>query len=326
MKKICVYGLGAIGGLMAGRLARAGYDVSAIARGETLTQVRSQGLQIDASGERYRVSITATDKPAELGHQDLVIISVKTTALDAVARAIAPLIGPHTVVLSAMNGIPWWFEQGLPAGAKSLNLSRLDPDGAIAAAIPRGHVIGCVTHLSATTMGPAHVKHIAGNKLIIGEAAGGGDTQRLQALASTLREGGFDTEVTASIQQEIWFKLWGNMTMNPVSFITSATGDRILADQYVRDFLSRCMVEASLVGDQIGLPIASTPEERHQVTEKLGAFKTSMLQDLEEKKRIELDALLAIVIDIARQLDVAAPNLQTLYGLSRLKAQQIHLY
>ena len=129
-----------------------------------------------------------------------------------------------------------------------------------------------------------------------------------------------------SIQQEIWFKLWGNMTMNPVSFITSATGDRILADPYVRDFLSRCMVEASLVGDQLGLPIASTPEARHQVTEKLGAFKTSMLQDLEAQKRIELDALLAIVIDMADQLKVDSPNLQTLYGLTRLKAQQISLY
>ena len=325
MKKICIYGLGAIGGLLAGRLARAGYQVSAIARGETLAQVRSQGLQIDTAAESYRTSITVTDQPADLGHQDLVIISVKATALDAVARAIAPLIGPQTVVLSAMNGIPWWFEQGLPETAQPLNLSRLDASGTIAAAIPSAQVVGCVTHLSAVTLGAAHVKHIAGNKLMIGEAAGG-DTQRLQALANTLREAGFDTEVTPSIQQEIWFKLWGNMTMNPVSFITSATGERILADPYVRDFLSRCMVEASLVGNQIGLPISSTPEARHQVTEKLGAFKTSMLQDLEANKRIELDALLAIVIDIADQLKVDAPNLQTLFGLTRLKAQQIALY
>lgn len=325
MKKICVYGLGAIGGLMAGRLARAGYQVSAIARGETLARLRLQSLEIDAAGTSVYADIAATDNPEELGHQDLVIISVKTTALDAVARAIAPLIGPDTVVLSAMNGIPWWFDQGLPLSPPSLDLSRLDPAGTIAAAIPPGQVIGCVTHLSATTVGAARVKHIAGNKLIIGEAAGG-DSQRLQALAQTLRQAGFDTEVTSSIQQEIWFKLWGNMTMNPVSFITSATGDRILSDRYVRDFLSRCMVEASEVGTLIGLPIASTPEERHQVTEKLGAFKTSMLQDLEAHKRIELDALVAIVIDMANQLDISTPNLQTLYGLSRLKAQQIGLY
>lgn len=325
MKKICIYGLGAIGGLVAGRLARAGYQVSAIARGEALDQVRSRGLLIETSDERYSASILATEQPADLGYQDLVIISVKTTALTAVAAAIAPLIGPNTVVLSAMNGIPWWFEQGLPASAPALSLSRLDPAGAISEAIPADQIVGCVTHLSATTLGPAHVKHMAGNKLILGEAAGG-NSQRLQALADILRAGGFDTEVTASIQQEIWFKLWGNMTMNPVSFITSATGDRILADRYVREFLSRCMVEAALVGDHIGLPIASSPEARHQVTEKLGAFKTSMLQDLEANKRIELDALLAVVIDMASQLDVATPNLKTLYGLSRLKAQQIDLY
>jgi 2-dehydropantoate 2-reductase len=325
MKKICVYGVGAIGGLMAGRLARAGYEVSAIARGETLAQLQSQSLQIEAADGAYSARIRASAQPADLGHQDLVIISVKTTALDSVASAIAPLIGPHTVVLSAMNGIPWWFEQGLPASAPPLNLSRLDPTGAIAAAIPAQQIIGCVTHLSAITLGPAHVNHIAGNKLILGEAAGG-DSLRLQALARTMRDAGFDCDIAPSIQQEIWFKLWGNMTMNPVSFITSATGDRILADPFVRDFLSRCMVEASLVGDQIGLHIASTPEARHQVTEKLGAFKTSMLQDLEARKCIELDALVAIVIDMAEQFNLAAPNLQTLYGLTRLKAQQIKLY
>lgn len=325
MKKICIFGLGAIGGLMAGRLARAGYEVSAVARGQTLALVQSNGLQIEAEDECYSACITVSDQPVDLGHQDLVIISVKTTALDTVAAAIAPLIGPHTVVLSAMNGIPWWFEQGLPASAPSLDLSRLDPNGVIAAAIPANQVVGCVTHLSATTLGAAHVKHIAGNKLILGEAAGG-DSQRLKVVEKTMRNAGFDCDVVPSIQQEIWFKLWGNMTMNPVSFITSATGDRILGDPFVREFLSRCMVEASAVGDQIGLPIASTPEARHQVTEKLGAFKTSMLQDLEAHKRIELDALVAIVIDIAEQLKVAAPNLQTLYGLSRLKAQQIALY
>lgn len=325
MKKICIYGLGAIGGLMAGRLARAGYQVSAIARGQTLALVRSRGLQIDTQDESDVAHITVSDQPSELGHQDLVIISVKTTALAAVASAIAPLIGPDTLVLSAMNGIPWWFEQGLADAAPSLDLSRLDPDGVIAKAIPSGQIIGCVTHLSAATLGPGHIKHIAGNKLIIGEASGG-TSQRQGDLAQVLREAGFETEVVPSIQQEIWFKLWGNMTMNPVSFITSATGDRILSDPFVREFLSRCMVEASLVGDRIGLPIASTPEARHQVTEKLGAFKTSMLQDLEAHKPIELDALLAIVIDMADQLKVDSPNLQTLYGLTRLKAQQISLY
>lgn len=326
MKKICIYGLGAIGGLLAARMTQAGYQVSAVARGATREAVANRGLQLYSAAGDMSAMITVDADPGALGPQDLVIISVKTTGLVAVAREIAPLIGPETTVLSAMNGIPWWFAMGLNQQAQGLDLSRLDPKGEIASSIPGPLVLGCVTHLSATTLGPGQVRHIAGNRLIIGEPLGGVDSVRLQALHQVLIDAGFETDIAPSIQQEIWFKLWGNMTMNPVSFITSCTGDSILSDRYIRDFLSRCMLEAAVVGQHIGLPIHASPEERHQVTEKLGAFKTSMLQDLETMKPIELDALLAIVVDMAQQLRLPSHNLETLYGLTRVKASQLKLY
>lgn len=326
MKKICIYGLGAIGGLLAVKMALAGYQVSAVARGATREAVSNRGLQLCSAAGDVSAMITVDADPKALGPQDLVILSVKSTGLGSVAREIVPLIGPNTTVLSAMNGIPWWFTMGLNQQAQGLDLSRLDPKGEIGSSIPSHLVLGCVTHLSATTQGPGQINHISGNRLIIGEPLGEVNSVRVKALHKVLIDAGFETDIAPSIQHEIWFKLWGNMTMNPVSFITSCTGDIILSDRYIRDFLSRCMLEAAAVGEHIGLPIHATPEDRHQVTEKLGAFKTSMLQDLESMKPIELDGILAIVVDMAQQLRLPSHNLETLYGLTRAKASQLKLY
>ena len=326
MKKICIYGLGAIGGLMAARLAAANHSVSAVARGATLEAVQRDGLTLREAGAERRLSIVTGDNPGQLGPQDLVILSVKTTALPDVAMSIGPLIGPGTTVLSTMNGVPWWFLHGLNAAPRGLTLNTVDPDGALGAAMPPEFVVGCVTHLSAAVDAPGVVRHVAGNRLIVGEPSGGADTERAQALAELLTSARFDVERAPSIQQEIWFKLWGNTTMNPVSFLTAATGDAILDDGYVRDFMSRCMREASQIGARIGLPIDADPEQRHTVTRQLGAFKTSMLQDLEAHKPVELDALVAVVIELGGQVGVSTPNLEALFGLARLKARQEGLY
>ena len=323
--QICIYGLGAIGGLVAARLALAGYTVNAIARGETLAQVQAHGLTLhDAQGTRT-VPVHAVQQPQALGVQDVVVVSVKTTALAEVARQMAPLIGPDTVVLSAMNGIPWWFLRGLQGAPAGLQLDSVDPAGAISQALPAQQVLGCVTHLSAAVPQPGHVRHVAGQRLILGRPQGALIAAD-QALVQMLGAAGFEVEVAPSIQAEIWYKLWGNMTMNPVSMLTRATGDQILDDPDVQDFLTRCMREAADIGARLGLPIAMSPQERHQVTRKLGAFKTSMLQDLEGHKPLELDALLRVVIEIGQQVGVDMPNLQTLMGLSRLKARNLGLY
>lgn len=327
--KLCVYGAGAIGGLIGARLAKAGYSVSAVARGATLEAIRTRGLRLsspESDGEAQAFRIQAHDDPAALGAQDVVVLAVKTTALDSVAPAIQPLIGPDTVVLSAMNGIPWWFCHGLSANAvRDVTLTSIDPTGEIIRAIPADRVIGCVTHLSATTLEPASVRPIAGNTLIIGEPTGV-SSRRLDRLAEALTAAGFDTQTTGNIHREIWYKLWGNMTVNPISAITGATGDRILDDDYVRNFMSRIMEEAAAVGARIGLPITAQPEERHAVTRKLGAFRTSMLQDAEAGRPLELDALVNAVIEIAERVGVATPWTEALFGMTRLYARTRNLY
>ena len=328
--KFCIVGLGAIGGLFAARLALAGHEVSALARGATLEAVRRDGLTLveGAPGHETsrRVAINVSDDPAALGPQDVIVVAVKTTALASVAGSVAALLGPDTAVLSAMNGVPWWFFHGLAPELARIRLASADPDGQISRAIPVQRVIGCVTHLSAATPAPGTVRSVAGNRLIVGEPAGAAATPRAAATVAALRKAGFEVEEAAVIQQEIWFKLWGNMTMNPISALTGATGDRILDDDHVRSFMSRCMVEAAQIGQQIGLPIDQDPEQRHAVTRKLGAFRTSMLQDVSAGRPVELDALVASVMEIGRAVAVPTPNIDALFGLARLQAQVRGLY
>src|SRR5690606_22435374 len=201
----------------------------------------------------------------------------------------------------------------------------IDPGHAIAAAIPGERVLGCVVHLACAVERPGVVRHVQGRRLIVGEARGG-DSERARRVASLLADAGFETEVSPRIQQDVWFKLWGNMTMNPVSAITGATLDRILDDPLVRGFVSAAMLEASAIGERIGLPIPISPEERHQVTRQLGAFKTSMLQDVEAGRPVELDALVAIVTEIGRALGVPTPNVDALFSLARMHARMRGLY
>ena len=330
--KICIVGLGAVGGFFAARLARSGRDVSALARGATLQAVNAGGLRlIERVGDgeiSTTVPVNAVEQAADLGAQDLVVLTVKTTGLEAVVRTIGPLIGPETTVLSAMNGVPWWFFYGLGPALASLSLRSVDATGAIAAALPAAQVLGCVTHLSASCPQPGVVRQGFGERLIIGEPDGrsAAHSERCRAVADAFSAAAFQVEVSARIQQDIWFKLWGNMTMNPISAITGATGDRILDDDLVRNFTSRAMLEAVVIGERIGLPITIEPEERHAVTRKLGAFKTSMLQDVEARRPVELDALVASVLEIAGQVGVPAPNIEALFGLARLQARTLGLY
>ncbi|HSW17232.1 MAG TPA: 2-dehydropantoate 2-reductase, partial [Ramlibacter sp.] len=187
-------------------------------------------------------------------------------------------------------------------------------------------VVGAVTHLSAASPEPGVVRAVAGNRIVVGEPAGGASSARASAILEALTTAGFDAEGARCIQQDIWFKLWGNMTMNPISAITGATGDRILDDELVRAFMSRCMREAAQIGARIGLPIDASPEERHVVTRKLGAFRTSMLQDVDAGKPVELDALLGAVRELAAAVRVSTPDIDALFGLARLHARVRGLY
>lgn len=327
--KVCIVGAGAIGGFIGTRLARAGQSqVSALARGATLAALRTHGWRLRMGGELLQAPATASDSAAEIGVQDLVILALKGQALPALAPALAPLLGPGTVVLPAMNGVPWWFLHGIP-GMGDAPLESVDPGGVIGAAIPFDAVLGGVVHASTSTSEPGFVEHRMGHGLIVGEPAGGVSGQiseRTRHVVALLADAGFEATASANIRQDVWYKLWGNLTINPVSAITGATADRILDDPLVRAFCSAAMGEVAAIGARIGCAIAQSPEDRHQVTRKLGAFRSSMLQDVQAGRAIELDAIVGAVHEIARRLGEPAPNVDALFGLTRLFGRVHGLY
>ncbi|OUL99644.1 2-dehydropantoate 2-reductase [Variovorax sp. JS1663] len=324
--KVCIYGAGAIGGWIGVGLAQAGCRLNVVARGATLDALQRDGLSVMRGEQRTRVAVNAVADPAELGVQDLVVVAVKAPALAGVAERIAPLLGPETIVLTAMNGVPWWFLQGGFGGPLAgTQLEAVDPGGKIDAAIPARHVIGCVVHASCSLDGPGVVRHHFGNGLIIGEPSGEA-TPRAKELEALLKQAGFEARLSPQIQKDVWYKLWGNMTVNPISALTRATTDLILNDELVRGFISAIMLEAREIGERVGVPIAESPEDRHAVTRKLGAFKTSMLQDVEAGRSVELDALVSAVRELGQRAGVKTPFTDALLGLARLQARQLGLY
>jgi 2-dehydropantoate 2-reductase len=323
--KICIVGAGAVGGFIGTRLAAAGRaDVSALARGATLAALRQHGWRLRSGDTLTQTSARASDQPAALGPQDLVIIAVKGPALSSVAQSLVPLLGPRTMVMPAMNGVPWWFCQSRPEFANE-GLHSVDPGGAIASAIAPQRVLGCVVHASCATPEPGLVHHRMGQGLIVGEPAGG-SSERVNAVAELLAHAGFDATASQDVRYDIWYKLWGNMTMNPVSALTGATMDRLLADPLVRNFCSSAMQEAAAIGERIGCSVKQSPEDRHAVTAKLGAFKTSMLQDVQAQRPIELDAVLGVVHEMGQRLGLPTLNIAALLGLARLFGRVHGLY
>ncbi len=324
-QKIAIYGAGAIGGWMGAKLAAVGCNVSVVARGAALDALRAHGLRLREGDAETTCPVQASDDPAALGVQDLVVVSVKAPGMADVARRIGPLIGPRTIVLTAMNGVPWWFLQGFGGPVAGRTLESVDPGGAIARAIPAAQVIGCVVHASCSVDAPGVIRHRAGNGLIVGEPAGG-ETPRVKALTDLLMQAGFNVTLSPQIQRDVWYKLWGNMTVNPVCAMTGATSDRALDDELVRGFISAVMLEAKAIGARIGIPIAEQPEDRHQVTRKLGAMRPSMLQDVEAGKPVEIDALVSAVRELGQLTQVPMPFTDALLGLSRLHARVRGLY
>ena len=323
--KAVIYGAGAIGGWMGVKLAQAGHDIGVVARGATLAALREHGLRLIEGGETQTVRVRAAEDPAELGVQDLVVVAVKGPAMASVAAHIAPLLGPQTLVLTAMNGVPWWFCDGLGGDFAGKRLKSVDPDGAIAAAIPGEQTVGCVVHASCLVESPGVIRHHQGNGLIVGEAAGR-PSERVKALTEALVAAGFNASMSDQIQRDVWYKLWGNMTMNPISAMTGATTDRILSDELVRNFVTSIMLEAKEIGARFGIPIDQAPEDRHAVTLKLGAMKTSMLQDVQARKAVELDALVSAVRELGQLTGVKTPYTDALLGLARLHASTLGLY
>lgn len=308
--RIAIIGAGAIGGWVAARLAAGGRPVAILARGFTLDALGS-GLTLVEGGTETHVEVRASDQPAELGPQDLLVIAVKAPALADAAEAARPMIGPDTVIVPMLNGVPWWFADGEP-------LRSVDPGGRIASALPREQVVGCVVHAACRRDGPARVAVVHADKLILGEPTGG-TSDRVEALAELFEGAGIRCERSANVRRAIWYKLWGNATINPLSALTLATADRLLAE--CRPFLLDGMAELAAVGAAIGCPISESGEDRMAVTARLGAFKTSMLQDVESGRPIELEALLGAPRELARRAGVPTPILDALYAMTRLMAE-----
>jgi len=311
--KIAVVGAGAIGGWIASRLSIAGERVSVLARGDTLGLVRAEGLRLEEQGEEFVANVEAAGECRSIGEQDVVIVAVKAPALPALASELRPLIGAGTVIVPVLNGVPWWFVEGEP-------LASIDPDGSIAAALPFDQVVGCVVHASASRNAPNRVQVKHADKLIIGEPDGG-SSERLARLFALLDRAGLKPDQTGNVRRAIWYKLWGNATINPLSALTRATCDRILADGECRVWMLDGMAELAAVGAAIGCPIAESGEDRMAVTARLGAFKTSMLQDVEAGRPIELEALLGAPREIARRVGIETPALDRLYGVTKLMAE-----
>jgi 2-dehydropantoate 2-reductase len=310
---------------MAGWLARAGHDVSVVARGAHLTAIRERGLRVRSAGAESAHPLRADSDPARLGAQDCVIVAVKGQSLPEVARGIGPLLGAHTSIVTAMNGVPWWFFDRLRFGEGRLRLESLDPGGALSRAMPTERIVGCVVHLAASTPEPGLVSHNMGNRLILGEP-GGRNTARTRDIAAALGQAGFECVESAFIEKDFWVKLLGNVSFNPVSALTLATAERLIADAEVKDYMVAIMREVLAIGRAVGVDADIDPEARIDMARKLGKFKTSMLQDMEAGKSLEIDGLLTGTLEVARKAGVAAPFTRSLSGLARLRAQSTGQY
>jgi 2-dehydropantoate 2-reductase len=325
--KICIFGAGAVGGVMAALLQKAGHDVSVVARGANLTAIREHGLRIRtlATGALAAFKVRAESDPRKLGPQDCVIVTVKAQSLPEAARAMAALAGPDTTVVTAMNGVPWWFFDRLAFGEGKLRLASLDPGGALSRAMPTARIVGCVIHLAASTPEPGLVSHNMGSKLILGEP-GGRNTSRTQRIADAFAQAGFDCVQSSFIEKDFWVKLLGNVSFNPVSALTLATADKLIANTEVKDYMVAIMREVLAIGRAVGVDADIDPEARIDMARHLGRFKTSMLQDMEAGKALEIDGLLTGTLEVAHKAGVAAPFTRSLCGLIRLRAQATGQY
>ena len=304
---ICVVGAGAIGGWVAARLALAGESVMALTSRGLL-----EALNISEGGQTQTAGLARLE-----GAADVLIVAVKATSLSAAAEAARQWIGPDTLIVPMLNGVPWWFVEGM-------QLTSVDPDGSVAAALPFEQIIGCVVHASCSRAGgTVFVKHA--DKLIVGEPKGGETSERVARLFGVLDAAGLRPDITGNVRRAIWYKLWGNATINPLSALTRASCDKILAEPECRAWMLEGMAELADIGAVVGCPISESGEDRMQVTARLGSFKTSMLQDVEAGRPIELDALVGAPREIAARRGIATPALNRLYDVTKLMAEGLGL-
>jgi 2-dehydropantoate 2-reductase len=323
--KICIYGAGAVGGLIGARLALAGHDVSMIARGPHLAAMRENGLVLHSRGGEHRVTPVCTDDPAELGPQDYVILAMKAHTLPAAAGGVIPLLGRETAVLTIQNGLPWWYFQGLGGDHLDHRLLSVDPRGRAWDAIPADRIIGGVINAACSVPEPGVVHHGAAGVVRLGELDGS-DTARCRRLGAALAEAGLEGAVTDRIRDALWFKLWGNVSFSAIAVLTRGTVGGLAADAGTQAVARVIMAETEAVARALGSGFPATIDQRIAQSLTMGAHKTSILQDIEAGRPMEIDAMFGSVIEAARIAGIATPVTDMIYALTRRAAIEAGCY
>jgi 2-dehydropantoate 2-reductase len=322
--KICVVGAGSIGAVLGAKLAATGHDVTLIARGAHLDALRARGLKlVDHVGERsgtYRVA--ASSDPADFGVQDLVVIALKAHSIAAMLPRLQPLIADHTTVVPAINGLPWWYFHREGGPHEGMRVRALDPDGTMFAELDCRHVVGCVVHVAAEVRAPGEVHHTGGRRLVLGEPDHS-RSARLEAACAALNAAGFEAVASIDIRQDVWTKLLGNLSFNPVAALTGYLMNQICADEDVLDVIRAVMREGMAVAAHYGHPLPMTIEQRIELARRIGAAKISMLQDLEQRRPLELAAVIGAVIELAELAGVAVPATRIVHALTLARARAL---
>lgn len=323
MMKIAVVGAGAIGGYLAVKLAQMGHEVSVVIRGANLQAVRENGMKlIMDDGSEHVAQLYATDRVADLPVQDIVILGMKAHQVAAVAADIPALLGPESIVVTAQNGVPWWYFHKHGGAYEGRRVEAVDPGGAVSAHIDVARVIGCIVYPACEIVAPGVIQHIEGNRFSLGEIDGS-DTPRIHMLADVLRQAGFKAPVSSDIRSELWVKLWGNLSFNPISALTHATLVDICEFAPTRELVARMMREGQTIGEKLGVNFKVTLDRRIAGAAAVGKHKTSMLQDIEAGRPIELEALVGTVIEMGRITDTPTPNIEAVYALAALLARTV---
>ena len=319
--KICIFGAGAIGGYMAVKLVQAGADVSLVARGPHLAAMKANGLTlIEEGGERVTLPVAASDNAADLGEQDYVIVTLKAHSVPLVVGKMQPLIGDHTTVVSGVNGVPWWYFHKLDGPHEGTRLASVDPGDAQWSGFGPDRVLGCVVYPAAEVVEPGVIKHIEGNRFSLGEPDGS-KSDRAVALSKVLMQAGLKAPVRPRIRDEIWVKLWGNLSFNPISALTHATLDVLCTDPGTRGVARGMMLEAQQIAEALGVKFPIDVERRIDGGAAVGAHRTSMWQDLDAGRPMEIDALVGSVQELGRLTDILTPTIDTVLALVQLRGK-----
>ena len=323
--KYCIYGAGAIGGLIGAHLARTGEDVTLIARGAHLAAMREKGLKVTGHSGDFTVKPRVTEDPAEAGPQDYVIVALKAHQVSDIAEKMKPLLGPKTAVVMAVNGLPWWYFHGVEGPLKDRRLPIVDPGDAQWQHIGPERVIGCVVYPAAEVVAPGELRHVENDRFSLGEPDNS-KSRRVTALSKAFQAAGFKAPVKTDIRTEIWVKLWGNVAFNPISALTGGTLKGIAEDPGTRAVARSLMDEAEAIANKLGVTMPIPVEKRIDGAAGVGEHKTSMLQDFERGRPIELDAIVGAVAELGRVIGVPTPMIDTLYALTKHKAVKAGLY